>query len=114
MENLSDLKYGYYKEYCSGDGSMYDHCTSYVKAPKHYTVFAEDSNNYYDILDDRKPYKKDAEYGETLVTIECELSDILPSFIDSNREYTLDEILLLMPKKVITKLSQKKQKTMKL
>lgn len=111
--DLKNLKYGYYKKYCSGDGSMYDHCTAYIGAPKHYTIFAEDSCNYYDILDENKPYKKNAEYGEALVTIENELLDILPNGIDSNREYTLEEILALMPKMLVANLSQEKANEMK-
>lgn len=111
--NLKILRYGYYENYYSGDGSMYDHCTAYTRAPKHYTIFEEDPCNYYDILDDNKPYKKDAEYGETLVTIENELLDILPNFVDKDREYTLDEILSLMPRILVTNLSQKKANAMK-
>lgn len=111
--DLKILKYGYYQNYCSGDGSMYDHCTAYTRAKKHYTIFGEDSCNYYDILNENGPYKKNAEYGETLVTIENELLDILPSGIDSDREYTLDEILSLMPRVLVANLSQKKSSEMK-
>lgn len=110
---LKKLRYGYYKNYCSGDGSMYDHFTAYIGAQKHYTIFEEDSSDYYDILDENKPYKKDAKYGETLVTIENELLDILPNYIDSKRDYTLDEILLLMPRILVTNLSLEKSSEMK-
>lgn len=106
--DLKKLRYGYYQEYCSGDGSMYDHCTAYTRAKKHYTIFEEDSCNYYDILNENKPYKKDAKYGETIVTIENKLIDILPTFIDSEKEYTLEEILSLMPKILIENLYQEK------
>lgn len=111
--DLKLLRYGYYKNYCSGDGSMYAHYTAYTRAERHYTIFEEDSCNYYDILDENKPYKKDAKYGETLVTIENELLDILPNFVDSNLTYTLDEILALMPKVLATNLIQEKTKTIK-
>jgi len=111
--DLKILRYGYYKNYCSGDGSMYDHCTAYTRAPKHYTIFGEDSCNYYNILDENRPYKKDAKYGETLVTIESELLDILPNCIDSDKEYTLNEILSLMPRVLVANLSQEKSSEMK-
>lgn len=112
--DLKRLRYGYYKNYCSGDGSMYDHCTAYTRAKKHYTIFEEDSCNYYDILDENRPYNKNAEYGETLVTIENELLDVLPNcIIDSEREYTLEEILSLMPRVLVANLSQNKSSEMK-
>lgn len=111
--DLKLLRYGYYKNYCSGDGSRYDHCTAYIRAQKHYTIFEEGSSDYYDILDENKPYKKVAKYGETFVTIENELLDILPSCIDSDREYTLDEILSLIPRVLATNLSREKSNEMK-
>lgn len=111
--DLKILKYGYYKNYCSGDGSMYDHCTAYIRAPKHYTIFEEDSRNYYDVLDKHKPYNKNAEYGETLVTIENELLDVIPNCVDSEKEYTLEEVLSLMPRVLVANLSQKKSSEMK-
>ena len=106
--DLKKLRYGYYINYCSGDGSMYDHFTAYIGAQKHYTIFEEDSSDYYDILDENKPYKKKAKYGEPLVTIENELLDILPNSIDSTKDYTLDEIILLMPRILVTNLFQEK------
>lgn len=111
--DLKTLRYGYYKKYNSGDGSMYDHCMAYEKAKKHYTIFAEDAANYYDVLDENKPYKKDAKYGETLVTIENELLEILPSCIDDKREYNIDEILEFMPKILVLNLLQEKSNKMR-
>lgn len=106
--NLITLRYGYFQNYSCGDGSMYDHCTAYYRIQKCYTIFEEDDYNYYDILDENKPYKKDAEYGETLVTIENKLLDVLP-IIDSNRDYDLNEILSLMPKILVEKLYQRNE-----
>lgn len=110
---LKDLKYGYYKNYDDGDGSLYDYHTAYITAKKHYTIFYEGSHNYYDILDENKSYKKDAKYGETLVTIEQELLDILPSCIDCSRDYTLGEILPLLPKILLENLSLEKTREKK-
>ena len=87
---------------------MYAHCNAYTKSQKHSTVFSEDDEYYYDILDDGKPYKKNAEYGETLVTIKGELSNILPICIDSEKEYTMDEIFALLPKGLMKKISKEK------
>lgn len=111
--DLKLLKYGYYIHYNSGDGSMYDHCTSYTRAPKHNTIFSEDDKYYYDILDANKPYNKNAKYGETLVTIDGELLDILPSCIDATRDYSLGETISLLPRKMLTSLNQKKSNQLK-
>lgn len=110
---LNNLRYGYYINYSSGDGSMYDHCIAYTKAKKNYTIFEDGIDLYYDILDEKKPYKKEAIYGETLVTIENKLSEILPNILDEDKEYTLEEILSLMPKVFLANLFQEKQSKMK-
>lgn len=111
--NLKNLKYGYYQNYCEGDGSMYDHCTAYIRASRHYTIFAEDSSRYYDILNENKSYKKSTEYGETLVSIENELLDLLPNCVDTNKEYTIDEIISLMPRILVNNLSQENSNKIK-
>lgn len=108
--NLQNLKLGYYQEYDAGDGSMYDHCTSYQRSPKNYTIFQEEGLFYYDVLNDNKPYRKDSEYGDTLVTIDSILLDILPSFIDPNKDYSLEEILLLLPKKILEEVLKSQNK----
>ena len=105
--DLKFLKYGYYQLYNSGDGSMYDHCTAYEHAQKYTTIFYEDKDNYFDVFDDNKPYSKNSAYNKASVTIVGEILDMLPSCIDIDKDYTIDEIRALLPRKMASRLSQK-------
>lgn len=109
---LTDIKYGYYQTFSAGDGSMYDYCTGYQNSDKNYTLFSEDSDFYYDLLDNQK-YPKKTTYGQVVITIECELLDLLPISIDTNRTYEINELLSILPR-IIVKLIVNNSNTIKL
>lgn len=64
-----------------------------------HTLFIEDDENYYDLLNDNRSYFKDAATGyDPKVDIKYRLDDIIN--IDKNYELSIEDILLILPKEI--------------
>ncbi len=106
--DLKLLKYGYYQHYEGGDGSLYDHYTAYNRSKQYYSIFVEDDQNYYDLLDNNKAYSKKTGYGNTIIKMECPILDIMPPCVNSGEDYDIKEILFLLPRMILSKIYETK------